>query len=107
MPIFGHLVTGKRRLFQWPSWLVCFAVLSLGAHLAGRFSLPLSAPVTVESNSPKVQHLDQDGCGWVPPVASVSIILVATLVPPAVAEEKGHVFPPVRCLYNRPPPVAV
>ncbi len=107
MPIFGQLATAKRRPLPWRSWLVCFAILSLGAHLAGRFSLPLSGPVTVQSNSPKVQHMDRDAYGWAPPVVSVSVSLVPAPDPPVVADERGHLSPPLHCLYDRPPPVLV
>jgi len=104
MPIFGQLATAKRRPFPWWRWLVCFAILSLGAHLAGRFSLPLAGPATVQSNSPHVQHMDQDAHGWAPPVVTVSVPLVPTFAPPSIAGERGHLSPPVQCPYDRPPP---
>jgi len=107
MPIFGQLATAKRRPLPWRSWLVCFAILSLGAHLAGRFSLPLSGPVTVQSNSPKVQHMDRDACGWAPPVVSVSVSFVPAPDPPVVADERGHLSAPGHCLDDRPPPTLV
>ena len=107
MPVFGQFATAKRRPFPWRRWLVCFAVLTLGAHLAGRFSLPLSGPATVQSNSPHVQHMDQDAYGWAPPVVNVSVPLSPALAPPPIADEKGHLSPPVHCLYDRPPPALV
>ncbi len=107
MPSFGQLATAKRRPLPWRSWLVCFAILSLGAYLAGRFSLPLSGLATVQSNSPKVQHMDQDAYGWAPPVVQVSVPLAPALGPPPIADESGHLAPPVHCLYDRPPPALV
>jgi len=107
MPIFGQIATAKRRPFPWRRWLVCFAVLTLGAHLAGRFSLPLSGPATVQSNSPHVQHMDQDAYGWAPPVVNVSVPWAPALAPPPSADEKGHLSPPAHCLYDRPPPALV
>jgi len=106
MPIIGQLAAAKRHPLLWRRWLVCFAILSLGAHLAGRFNLPLSGQATVQSNSPYVQHMNQDAHGWAPPpVIRVSVPLVPSLAPPPVAGEKGHPSPPVHCLYDRPPPV--
>jgi len=107
MPICGQLATAKRRPLLWRRWLVCFAILSLGVHLAGRYNLPLSGHATVQSNSPSVQHMDQDAYGWTPPVVSVSVPLVPAFASPPIADERGHLSPRVHCLYDRPPPALV
>ena len=105
MPIFGQLATAKRRPFPWRSWLVCLAILALDVHLASRFNLPLPGTATVQTNSAKVQHMDQDAYRWAPPVVSLSAFLAPAPLPPVVADERGFTSPHVHCLYDRPPPV--
>ncbi|MGO9208708.1 MAG: hypothetical protein ACLP2H_01185 [Terriglobales bacterium] len=51
--------------------------------------------------------MDQDAFGWAPPVVNVSVPLAPALAPPPIADERGHLSPPVHCLYDRPPPALV
>jgi hypothetical protein len=103
----GQLAALKRRSFPWRSWLVCLAILCVDAHLASRFHLPLSGAAVVQSNSAKVQHMDQDGYRWLPPALSLSFLFVPILVSPPAAAESDYTPPRIDCLYNRPPPAVL
>ena len=104
MPTFGQPATTGRRPFPWRRWLVCLAILALNAHLANRFHLPLDGSATVQTNTAKVQHMDQDAYRWAPPVVSLSVLLLPAPATPVLADERGYLPPHIPCLYDRPPP---
>jgi hypothetical protein len=104
MSISGQSATAKRRFLSWQGMLICLAILSLDAHLANRFQLPLGGAATVQANSPKVQHMDQDAYRWVPPPVHFSAPLRPVPGPPLVTEKRSYSSPSIPCLYDRPPP---
>jgi hypothetical protein len=95
-----------RSFFKTPSWLVCLAILSLGIHLADRFDLPLSGTATIQSNTPRTQHLDQDGYQWLPPATNAVVRLAWVPAPQVTPQEKCQQSLHVRWLFDRPPPSA-
>jgi hypothetical protein len=105
MPLFGQLVQAGRR---WRLLLVSVAIASLGIHLADRFHVSLAVASAVQSNSPEVQHMDQDACPWVPPAVSLSLPSLMIPNPRVAPAERGYPPPHVHhCLYDRPPPGSV
>jgi hypothetical protein len=104
MSILGQSASAVRRLFSWQGVLVCLAILSLDIHLAKRFQLPLNGTATIQSDSPKIQHMDRDAFRWVPPSISFSIPLQPIPDPLIVTEETRYSSTHVHWLYDRPPP---
>ena len=104
MPTFSHLVHATI-LFCWRLLLVSVAITSLGIHLADRFHAPRTVAVAVQSDSPRVQHMDQDACAWVPPAMSLSFPSFVISNPSIAPHKQGYLPPHVHCLYDRPPPV--
>ena len=101
---FCQFARARGRLFSWQGALICLAILCLDAHLARRFHVPLSGTVTVQSNSAKVQHIDQDASRWVPPVRASSFRLSPVLTLPPVVDARGYLSLQIKRLYDRSPP---
>jgi hypothetical protein len=99
-------ITRRSAYFWLP--ILCIA-LALAVSVITRTSvLTVSHSVSIKDDggSAILQHMDNDGVQWVPPVATVVIALVVILAYPRIAPA-GPPIPDLfykETLYNRPPP---
>lgn len=101
--------TAAKETPRFSQWLIVFlAIAVLTVSLATRtvdVHIFRQTSVTSSVQKAKIQHRDQDGARWLPPVVIIEPFYLA-LSSRAIEPDKE---PPVvarvdDCLYNRPPP---